>query len=119
DAADILFERLEPRAMFSAGAMDVRIGTGAARSVRFLDADGSAVSISMSGAAAIVHLTGDGLVQSREGGGTVVSGTAVTVSGGAAGATLPHPPARPHPSPALAPGGTSRRSRRRHLRPRQ
>jgi hypothetical protein len=76
-----VFERLEPRALFAVGALDVTIGTGAARSVRFVDGDGTAVSVLMSAATASVHFAGDGLAQTGAGRDMVVSGTAVTISG--------------------------------------
>lgn len=73
--------------------MDVALGTGAARSVTFTDADGTVATISAAGGAATVRFTGTGLAQAPAGKGVTVTGnplalTGITVTGGTPAVTV-------------------------------
>jgi hypothetical protein len=70
-------ERLEPRMLCA--FLDVTVGDGAARSLRFLDGDATSVRVSLDQGTASLHLTGDALAQSVEGPDIVVSGTSVAL----------------------------------------
>lgn len=75
-----IFESLEQRTLFADGFLDVTIGDGAARSVRFVDADGTAASVTVRAGSAVLRLAGDGLSQATERRDTVVSGNGVAVA---------------------------------------
>ena len=66
--------------MLADATLDVIIGEGAARAVRFVDADGTAAKISVKGGAATVRFTGEGLAQAADGREAVVSGAGVAVA---------------------------------------
>ena len=70
---------LERRVLADA-TLDVVIGDGVARAVRFVDADGTAATVSVRGGTATVRFTGAGLAQTAEGRELVVGGTGVAVS---------------------------------------
>lgn len=72
-------EPLERRVLL-ANVLDVAVGDGAARSVSFVDADGTAAAISVRGAAAVIRFTGEGLAQVPGGRETAVTGSGVSVA---------------------------------------
>lgn len=75
-----ILELLERRVLFADGFLDVTIGDGAAKSVRFVDADGTVARIMLRSGSAVLRLTGDGLNQATERRDTVVSGNGVAVA---------------------------------------
>lgn len=56
-----MLETLERRVMFA--VLDVAVGDDVERSIRFVDGDGTAVTVSIRRCAATVHFTGEGLAQ--------------------------------------------------------
>ena len=73
-------EPLERRLLFANGSLDVEIG-GAARAARFIDTDGTTVTVRMRGqGAATVHFTGEGLAQAPSRRTVVVSGTGLALA---------------------------------------
>ena len=78
-------ERLEPRTLLA--ELVVGIGDGAARALEFIDADGTAVRVTIRRGMLALRFTGDGLAQAIEGAQVRVTGTAVALSSAAASGT--------------------------------